>query len=163
MDSALKNMRGGDIIVTSGHQKHGQDSGNGPKTATAYPKNPYKQNNKIHIPTTAPQQVYDIDFPGTGWGNLPSGIQEEDALRVIGHNINRLKVYTAPENQQLLQGLENLHLEKASAVLIQENNTDFKKLEVRCDWNNVVKTHWPAHHSSHTTSTTKLHIGRHLP
>ena len=104
----------------------------------------------------APPHTHDIYLPGSRRGHLPSGIQEEDTFRVIGHNINR------PENQKLVQGLTNFHLEQASAFLIQENNTDFKKLEVRYDWNNTVK-HWPAHHSSHTTSTAKLHTGRYLP
>ena len=52
--------------------------------------------------TIAPQKIHDINLPGIGWEYLTSGLQEEDTFRVIGHNINGLKVFTASENQNLL-------------------------------------------------------------
>ena len=74
-----------------------------------------------------------------------------------------MEVYRASENGKLIENLENIHSQQASTFLIQENNTDFKQLEVQCDWNNEMKSFWPHHHSTYSTSIAKSHTGRYLP
>ena len=99
----------------------------------------------------------------TGWGNLPTPIDINKTLRVIGHNINGLELYKPPNDQKTQQLLENSYTQQAHVLLLQENNIDFKNIETRLDWNLATKNYWTEHHSSHSTSTAAPRLGRHLP
>ena len=99
----------------------------------------------------------------TGWGNYPTSINPSNTFRVIGHNVNGLELYPPPDDQKSHILLENTHKQQAHAILLQENNVDFKNLEVRLAWNSITKQHWTGHHSIHSTSTAQPRSGRYLP
>ena len=77
---------------------------------------------------------------GTGWGNYPTSINYNTTFHVIGQNVNKLELYTPPADQKTHQLLENTYLQQAHVILIQENNVDFKNLEVCLVWNSITKT-----------------------
>merc|ERR1712115_164700 len=96
------------------------------------------------------QKLANLD---TGWGNLPDSKQEH-IFRIVSGNVNGLSI-DIPSQPKLHEILTNSKMMQADALLFQETNTDFKKIEAM----NIFQQTMKFYHQNHATtiSNTTVH------
>ena len=95
----------------------------------------------------------------TGWGNLPDS-KREHIFRIVTGNVNGLSIDT-PSQPKLHEILTNTTMMQADAILFQETNTDFKKIEAMNTLQQTIKFYHQNHATtlSNSTVSAKTKIG----
>ena len=122
-----------------------------------------KKKTKINITPKKTSNINDWiktdnqDFPNnqqkftqldTGWGNIPDS-KGEQIFRILSGNIHGLSIDT-PTQPKLHEILTNSTMMQADAILFQETNTDFKKIEAM----NILQQTLKFYHQNHATTVS---------
>merc|ERR1712115_597183 len=97
----------------------------------------------------------------TGWGNIPDS-KDNNIFRIIAGNINGLSTdnYSQPKLHEILTNSTTM---EADALLFQETNTDFKKIQPMNSLQQTMKLYHQTHATSISNSTVPAKNKNWLP